>query len=949
MDNHPPGTPHTQPPQTLPTGTVTFLYTDIEGSTVRWERHPDAMKAAVERHDALLREAIESAGGVVFRRVGDAFCAAFPTAPQALNAALAAQRALFAEPWDQRISPLRVRMALHTGTGEVREGDYVGTPLNRIARLLSTGYGGQVLVSQPTFDLVRDALPHGVTLRDLGEHQLKDLQRPEHIYQLVIPDLPSDFPTLKTLDARPNNLPVQRSPLIGREGELASIQRLLLRNDVGLLTLVGPGGIGKTRLALQVAAELADRFADGVFFVPLVSATDPGQVIAAIAQAVGVKEAHGQPLSETLAGYLSSRQLLLLLDNFEQVVEAAPVVADLLATAPRLKVLVTSREVLHLSGEYEFQVPPLDLPNPRRLPSLQTLSQYDAVALFIHRAQQVKPDFEVTSHNAPAVAEICYRLDGLPLAIELAAARIRLLPPEALLARLQSRLKLLTGGARDLPTRHQTLRGTIQWSYDLLPPAEQMLFRRLSVFRGGCSLEAIEAVCNADGALMIDVLDGVASLADKSLVRQESAAGDEARILMLDTIREYATELLHQSGEQEAQQLYRQHALYYLMLAGQAEVALRGPEHILWLERLEVEHDNLRAAFEWAFDHAEAELALDLVGTLWHFWETRGYASEAIQWVDAALSLPGAEECTLARAKALMAASASAWFKYDVVSARRYAEESAAILRKEQSDPATIFYLAGALLFLGISIGYLSTNVEDYKKGREITDEALKLAKATGDRWLQATGMLDLGLLENRWGNYPEARKALEEGLTLYRQVQDKWGLAQVLNVLGDIERIAGQYDRAGELYEESLALYRELNARPDIPASLHNLGYVALALGNAERAAGLFIESLRLHLELSNRHGVTECLAGLAGVAGALGQPLQAARLFGASDALREALDAIMWPAERADYERNLSVARAQLDDATWQAAYAEGRAMSMEQAVAYAQEAGRVQSGAP
>jgi tetratricopeptide (TPR) repeat protein len=509
-------------------------------------------------------------------------------------------------------------------------------------------------------------------------------------------------------------------------------------------------------------------------------------------------------------------------------------------------------------------------------------------------------------------------------------------------------LKLLTGGARDLPTRHQTLRGTIQWSYDLLPPAEQMLFRRLSVFRGGCSLEAIEAVCNADGALTIDVLDGVASLADKSLVRQESAAGDEARIFMLDTIREYAMELLHQSGEQEAQLLYRQHALYYLMLAEQAEVALRGPEHILWLERLEVEHDNLRAAFEWAFDHAEAELALDLVGTLWHFWETRGYASEAIQWVDTALSLPGAEECTLARAKALMVASASAWFKYDVVSARRYAEESAAILRKEQSDPAAIFYLAGALLFLGISIGYSSTNVEDYKRGREITDEALEIAKATGDRWIQATGMLDMGLLENRWGRYPEARKALEKGLMLYRQVRDKWGLAQVLNVLGDIERIAGQYDRAGELYEESLTLYRELNARPDIPASLHNLGYVALALGDAQRAANLFIESLRLHLELLNRHGVTECLAGLAGVAGALGQPRQAARLFGASDALREALDAIMWPAERADYERNLSAARARVDDATWQAAYAEGRAMSMEQAVAYAQEAGHVQSDA-
>jgi predicted ATPase/class 3 adenylate cyclase len=517
-----PLTPH-------PSGTVTFLFTDIEGSTRLWEEQPEAMREALARHDALLRDAINAHGGVVFKTMGDQFCAAFTTAPAALAAALAAQRDLSGEgaplvgalpdtglmgalPGTEghpRGVPLRVRMALHTGAAEAREGDYLGPPLNRVARLLEAGHGGQVLLSQSTFDLARDHLPEGVSLRDLGEHRLRDLARPERIFQPVAPDLPADFPPLSTLDARPHNLPAQVTPLIGREKEVAAGQHVLRQEAVRLVTLTGAGGTGKTRLGLQVAAELLDQFSAGVFFVALAPISDPGLVASAIAQTLGVRELGGTPLLESLKAHLRDQQLLLLLDNFEHLLAAAPLVAELLAAAPRLKVLLTSRAVLHLRGEKEFPVPPLALPDPKHLPPVgadlvSALSQYAAVELFIQRALDVKPEFVVTNENAPAVAEICVRLDGLPLAIELAAARIKLFPPEALLARLGSRLTLLTGGARDLPARQRTLRDAIAWSYDLLGESEQRLFRRLAVFVGGCTPEAAEAVCADFGFSILD-------------------------------------------------------------------------------------------------------------------------------------------------------------------------------------------------------------------------------------------------------------------------------------------------------------------------------------------------------------------------------------------------------------------------------------------------------------
>ncbi len=511
----------------LPSGIVTFLFTDIEGSTPVWEREPDQMRLALARHDAILRTTIANHGGHAFKTIGDAFQASFAFPIQALAAALAAQRALAAQTWETS-EPIRVRMGVHVGPAVAEDTDYHTThTLNRVARIMAAGHGGQILLSEEVADLVRRDLPTDVTLRDIGQHRMKGLTHLEHLFQLVAPDLPAAFPPLKTLDHHPNNLPLQPTLLIGREKESASVCALLRRADIRLVTLTGPGGTGKTRLALQTAAELIDEFSDGAWFVNLAPISDPDLVATTIAQTLGVREAGGQPLAERLNEYLRSKQLLLVLDNFEQVVEAARLLGALLVAAPNLKALVTSREPLHLAGEHEYAVPPLALPDPQALPPLDRLIEYAAVQLFLVRAQAVKADFAVTHANAPVIAAICARLDGLPLAIELAAARVKLLPPHALLARLDQKLKLLTGGARDLPTRQQTIRNTIDWSYDLLDAGEKTLFTRLGVFVGGRTLEAAEAVCNADGDLRIDVLDGLVALLDKSLLKPSRRRGPQ--------------------------------------------------------------------------------------------------------------------------------------------------------------------------------------------------------------------------------------------------------------------------------------------------------------------------------------------------------------------------------------------------------------------------------------
>jgi len=872
----------------LPSGTVTFLFTDIEGSTTRWEHQPEAMRAALARHDALLLAAIVDHGGYVVKTMGDAFHAAFSRAGDALAAALDAQRQLQAEPWGE-IGPLRVRMSLHTGEAEERDGDYYGPALNRAARILSAGHGGQVLLSQTTYDLVRDASPDGATLVDLGKHRLKDLIRPERIFQVVATDLPSTFPPLQTLERRPHNLPIHPTALLGRGDEIARVRERLLRDDVRLLTLTGPGGIGKTRLSLQIAADAIDRFADGVFFVALAPISDPDLVASTIAQTLDVRLDARKPVIESLTEHLAGKQLLLQLDNFEQILPAASIVSELLSAAPRLKILVTSRAALQVRGEYEYPVPPLALPDHREVFTPATLSQYGAVALFIERAAAIKPDFAVTAENAPAIAETCHRLDGLPLAIELAAARIRLLTPQAILTRLERRLPLLTGGARDLPARQQTLRDAIAWSYDLLSPGEQTLYRRLSVFVGGCTLEAAEAVCDPDASFGLDILDGITSLAAQSIVRQVDGPDGEPRLTMLATVREYGLELLEASGE--AGVIRSRHVAYFVSLAEEAVQKLFGPEQIAWLRRLDVDHDNLRAVLTWSqAGEIPVEIGLRLVGTLHAFWSKRGFLGESRGRVAALLAVPGAEAPTVGRARALWHAAWLAFHQADYAAGRSLAKESAQIHRRMND-------LRGV--------------------GRALVVQAL------------AEANLD---------NTSTARSLLEESVAIARKEGNRFELAIALGNLGGVVQSEGDYEAAAALRGEAASIAREIGDRESLGTALAGLASLARLRGSHEESAALWKEDLVVSSEIGHRWITLRALAGLAGAACLAGDHGRAARIFGAVEAVREAAGTRELPGWRAINDRDVADARAAIGDKAFSAAWADGQGMSLEQAVAYA-----------
>src|SRR5579863_7459246 len=957
----------------LPTGTVTFLFTDIEGSTTRWEHNPEAMREAIARHDALLRSVITVHGGFVFKMMGDAVYAVFAVATDALAAAVAAQQAVNAEQWGE-VGSLRVRMALHTGAAQSRDQDYFGPTLNRVARVLSTGYGGQVLLTTVTQELTRDSLPAGVTVKDLGEHALKDLLRPEHVYQLVIPDLSDEFPALKSLERHPHNLPMQPTPFIGREREVASVCALLSQPDIRLVTLTGPAGVGKTRLALQVAAELSDQFADGLFLVALAPLSDPEQVIPAIIQTLGISDLSSQVPLTLLKTSLKDKQMLLLLDNFEQVIDAAVVVAQLLAACPRLRIIVTSQVVLRVQAEREFAVPPLSLPNPKRLPDVMTLSQYEAVTLFISRAQAVKPDFVVTNANAPAVAGICARLDGLPLAIELAAARVKYFLPQALLARLEQGLAVLAGGARDLPARQQTLRGAIAWSYHLLATEEQQLFRRLAVFVDGCSWEAAETVCRAPGELEGDILNGLLSLVDKSLLRQQASVDGEPRFWMLQTLREFGLEVLASAGEMKVTR--EAHAEYYLGLAEEAEPHLQGAEQARWYAQLQQEHENLRTGLTFLLEQArvqagtpegqlQVEWALRLCVALNWFWMSRGFAREGLAFLEQALAHRSGVAAPL-RAKALSVAGELAWsVEEDMKRAEMLCGESLTLYR-ELDDTEGI---ATCLNMLG-SVARVRSQ---YALARSRLEEAAKLFNEIGDRWKQGQCHTELARVATEQGQYKQARELLEESLKLYQALGDQERVSWIhyllarllfisqqdfsraqtlaerslapfemiispyrgypLGVLGELCMVRGDLVTARTMLESSIAAHQETGSEGGDDIEPHiGLARLLTSQGDAMAARSLYQQCLLL---LSESDNYTEFMAasleGLAALDAVQGEPGQAARLWGAAEALREAIGAPIHPVYHAEYEQAVNAARTELGEA-FAEAWAEGRATPLQ-----------------
>jgi predicted ATPase/class 3 adenylate cyclase len=911
------------------TGKITFLFTDVEGSTSLWERKPKAMSEALSRHDEILRTVIEAHNGHVFKTVGDAFHATFSAAPDALEAALEAQRVLLHETWDLT-GPLRVRMALHTGVAEERDEDYFGPTLNRVARLLSAGHGGQILLSLATRELVQDGLPDDSGLRDLGERRLKDLSSPERVFQITAPGLRSEFPPLKTLDIRRNNLPAQPTPLVGRERELEEVLALLRRSYVRLLTFTGPGGTGKTRLGLQAAAELTDEFEDGVFFVALSAVADPTLVAPAITRTLGLTESGSQTAEELLEDYLHDRQVLLVLDNFEQVLESASLLDALLSAAPGLKVLATSRTALRLYGEHEFSVPPLSLPDTGSLPPVEHLTRYEAVRLFLDRARAIRPDFSLTEENAPAVIEICSRLDGLPLAVELAAARIKLLSPQAMLSRLDNRLKLLTGGARNLPERQRTLRNAIAWSYEMLDEGEETLFARLAVFSGGSTLEGIEAVCDPRGDLAVDALEGVSSLLDKSLLRQEEGQGAEPRFMMLETIREFALEKFEESDDSES--IKHAHAEYFLAMAEQAEPKLWGQEDTAWLDLLEREHDNMRAALSRALEFQSGEPALRLAGALRWFWNMGGYYGEGRTWLEAALAREGSAST---RAKVLEGLGWLANQQGDLNRAEGTAEEGLKLSAEAGLEEVVAADFQNVL-------GDAARLRGDYERAAELLEKGLALHRAARDTRGIAWSLGNLANVASDCGNYERAKNLYEEGLTLSRNLGGAELLGAYLISLGDEYLLEGNPERAIELNEEAAELYRKRGRRSQLQAALDILGWSALISDDHQKAEALHEESLLLCRELGDRLIGSESLEGLACIAAGGGGAERAARLFGAAEALREAAGYQQAPRARSLREPYLAAARSEVGETAWVEAWEEGRSMTFEEAIAYALEKG-------
>ncbi|MGH2738214.1 MAG: tetratricopeptide repeat protein, partial [Actinomycetota bacterium] len=819
----------------LPTGTVTFLFTDIEGSTRVLQALGERWRSTLEEHNRLLREAIREAGGVDVHTEGDSFFAVFRSATASVAAAVAAQRDIAEHPWAPHAT-VRVRMGMHTGEGAVGGDDYVGLDVHRAARIAAAGHGGQVLISAATAELVRADLPEGVGFRDLGEHRLKDLARPERIYQLTIDGLPGEFPHIRSLET-PTNLPAQRTSFVGREREVARVKELL--RGPGLLTLTGAGGGGKTRLALQAARELLHAYPDGVFFVDLAPITDPRLVPSSIVDVIGVKAEGARPVLDTLRDHLRDREMLLILDNYEQVVEAASVASDLLDAAPQMRILITSREPLHVAGEQELAVPPMALPDAQEAREPDVLMRCESVALFVQRAAAVDPRFRLTEANASAVGQLCLRLDGLPLAIELAASRVKLLSPQAILERLGRRLELLTGGPIDLPARQRTLREAIGWSHDLLEETERMVLRRLSVFAGGWTLDAAEAVASPDGELGRDSLEVLSSLVDKSLVRRVPTAEGEVRFGMLELIREFGAEQL--DGADEDEETRDGHASFFLEMAEAAEPHLRGLERKRWLDQLELEHDNLRAALRRAIDASHANIGLRLVAALWRFWHLHGHLAEGRRWAEEVLALPGSSERTAKRARALTALGGLVYWMEDV--------------------PAT----------------------------RRAYEEALAIAREIGDRRQVAEGIYNLAYVPAYEGDIPGAVTMIEQARAMFEELEMPRGAADSLWILGISARLQGDLPASRALAEESLRLHRRAGDLFGVTDALHTLGRTAFAQGDLATAAASFLEALDNDEQVGNRTGMAIVMDNLAAKASAEGRHLRALRLGGASEAIKE------------------------------------------------------------
>lgn len=911
----------------LPSGTVTFLFTDVEGSTRLWEQFPGAMQPVLARHDELLRQTIEQHGGRIIKTTGDGVHAVFDTAVNGVASALAAQRSLQSAPW-QEIEPhrLRVRMGLHTGEAEERSGDYYGPALNRGARLMSIAHGGQTLLSATAAGLVRDQLPEAASLRDLGEHRLRDLVRSERIYQLVHPGLPADFPPLRSVDAFPNNLPVQLTSFIGRERELHEARERLA--SARLLTLIGPGGTGKTRLSLQLAADLLPTFADGVWLAELASLTDPALVMQNVASVFRVREQLGMGLDELLTDYLREKELLLILDNCEHLVDAsAQLVDQLLHSSTRLKIIASSREALGIAGETVYRVPPLSLPAPGQS-TREALTQSESAQLFVERALAAKPRFMVTVQNAESIAQICRRLDGIPLALELAAARITTFSVEQIAAHLDDRFRLLTGGSRTALPRQQTLRALIDWSYELLSDQERCLLRRLSVFAGGWSYEAAEAICTD-----LNVLDLLTQLVNKSLIIVDDEAS-EPRYRLLETVRQYARDKLLDMGETE--QTRSKHFAYFFALAEQAAAKLPSFGSSEWVERLDLEHDNLRAAMQWAMENRLVDL-LRMIPLLAFFWNRRGYEEEGRNLIREALQragqLPEFQDDVDSEHLGLLGdawrtLAMQAFSQGDNLRAMEATDRAAAIAR-QSGDKRLLSIVLGFHVSASVTMGRVDGVTE-------MLEEGLRAAAESNDKF--AVG-LPLAMYAQAssfiTGDFEKAWADMERGQALLKASGDDWSATMAKLSGAMIAKFRGDYPRARQQFLALEPLFRDLGDQHRINMVRSELAHIERYEGHYPQAEAMYRETIREWQRIGHRAAVAHQLECFATLAMQARQPERAVRLFGAAEALREKVGIQMTLPEQVEYDRTVEALRASMEGAAFASAWANGRSLSMDEAV--------------
>ena len=913
----------------LPSGTVTFLFTDIEDSTKLWEKFPEAMKSALAKHDALLKEAVESNFGQIIKTTGDGIHAVFSTAMDAVNASIDAQHTFqTSEFFENSEVSIRVRMGIHTGEAELRDGDYYGSTLNRAARIMSIGHGGQILVSETTLHIAQEHLVPEVTVLDLGHHQLKGLKRAEKIFQIAMPDLQQEFPSLKSVTHATNNLPAQLTSFIGRERELAEAKSRL--DDARLLTLIGPGGTGKTRLSVQLGTDLLETFRDGVWLVELAPISDPSLVMQTVASAFDIHEISGTPLKALVHDYLREKQLLLILDNCEHLVDASAKIADeFLHVAAKTKIIASSREALGINGEVVYRVPSLSLPEQAEVTKEAALG-YESVQLFVDRASAANPKFQLTDENASPVAQICSRLDGIPLAIELAASRITVFSPEQIAKRLDDRFKLLTGGSRTALPRQQTLRALIDWSYDLLSEDEQAFFRRLSVFSGGWTFEAAETICNN-----LDVFEYLPQLINKSLVVVNDE-GDEPRYYLLETIRQYARDKLLENGEGEGTR--DRHLVYYLEMAETARPKLLQKAHELeWLKRLETEYDNIRTAVEWGLSN-DPFAVMKMVSFLLFFMMTKSHSGEGHRWGQEALKqIDDGRSLTIneneQKGRLLASLSILSFSMGDNQTTIKEANQALTLLRPTNDK-----------WFLALTLGFRAA--ADFLTGNTdiaiaAMEEATSLAEEIGDKYVLGAVLSSSSRVEAfARGDFAKAYAIHERACELLKEYGNRWTYAITLYGLGNIAIALKDFDIARKKFNLAMQIMQELGSKRNVVMIQSDLAHILRYEGNYSGAMASYRGTIQEWQRIGHRAAVAHQLESIAFISKALEQADKALRLLGAAEALREKIGIDMTSQEREAYEKEVADLKVNMDEKEFTSLWTEGRSMTMGEAIELAVE---------